>query len=298
MTHRRIVMTGGTGFLGTALSSELRARGDDVVILTRSSDGPHCWDPREGVLDPSLLEGADAVVNLSGAGIGDKRWTDDRKELILSSRTETTGLLASTMAGMETPPSVFVSASAIGYYGDTGDRLVDEASPPGSDFQAEVCVAWEAAAAPAVEAGIRVVHPRTGIVLAQHGGALKPMLPLFRLGVGGKLASGQQWWSWITLRDAVRAMMHLIDGDLSGPVNVVGPNPSRNVEVTKALGAALGRPAAVPVPRFALDLRLGKELAEALGYGSVRVASRKLAESGFSFTSETIEDALAEVVRS
>jgi uncharacterized protein len=291
---KRIVITGGTGFLGTVLARSLSDRGDDVHVLERG-EGPDRWDPAAGRLDPELLTGAGAVVNLSGAGIGDKRWTDARKDLILRSRTDSTGLLAGTMAAMDQPPAVFVSASAIGYYGDTGDDTADEQSPPGEDFQARVCVAWEAAAAPASEAGVRVVHPRSGIVLADGQGALGPMAPLFKFGVGGKLGDGSQWWSWITLRDEIRAIEHLIDGDLSGPVNLAAPNPVRNTEFTKAMGKALGRPTILPVPKFALDIRLGKELAESLGYGSVRVSSQKLQDSGFTFTSPTIDVALAEV---
>lgn len=299
MARKKIVVTGGTGLVGSALIASLRARGDEVLVIGRDETDARVdarWDPDADVLDPTLLDGADAVVNLNGVGIGDKRWTTKRKALILSSRVNPTGLLARTMADMVSPPGVFVSASAIGYYGDTGDTLVDETAPPGSDFLAEVCVAWERAAMPAAEAGIRVVHPRTGsIVLDQDSPALKRMVPLFRAGIGGRLGSGKQWWSWITMRDEVRALEHLIDGDLTGPVNLVAPNPVTNDEFTKAMGAALGRPTAVPVPKFALDIRLGKEMAESLGYGSVRVADAKLSASGFTFTSETIDVALAEV---
>ena len=210
----------------------------------------------------------------------------------MESRTDPTGLLASTMAAMDSPPGVFVSASAIGYYGDTGDDVVDEDSPAGNDFHAEICVKWEAAATPAAAAGIRVVHPRTGLVLSSDGGLLDPMTPLFKLGIGGKLGDGKQWWSWISMRDEIRALMYLIDSDLSGPVNLVAPNPVRNEEFTKAFGEVLRRPTVVPVPKFALDIRLGKEMAESLGYGSLRVASKKLQDSGFEFTSNTVREAL------
>ena len=294
VTGKRIVITGGTGFLGSALSASLSERGDEVVVLTRGS-GTDQWDPAAGKLDPALLAGADAVVNFSGAGIGDKRWTEERKRLILDSRVQSTGLLATTMAEMATPPDVFVSASAVGYYGDTGDVIADENSPPGDDFQAGVCVAWEHAAQPAADAGVRVVHPRIGIVLADGEGGLGRMAPLFKLGVGGRLGDGSQWWSWITLRDEVRALEFLIDGNLAGPVNVAAPNPVTNADLTKAIGHALGRPTIVPVPKFALDIRLGKELAASLGYGSVRVAPAKLLAAGFTWTSETIDVALAEV---
>lgn len=293
MTPKRIVITGGTGFLGSALVDALRERGDEVVVLRRGS-GAGTWDPASGRLDPELLAGADAVVNLNGVGIGDKRWTDARKKLIVRSRTDSTGLLARTMAEMDSPPAVFVSASAIGYYGDTGDTLVDETAPAGGDFHASICVQWEAAAKPAAAAGIRVVHPRTGLVLSRDGGVLEPMTWLFKLGVGGRLGDGNQWWSWISMRDEIRALMFLIDSDLSGPVNLVAPNPVRNAEFTKAFGEVLKRPTVVPVPKFALDIRLGKEMAESLGYGSLRVAPAKLVEAGFEFTSTTVRQALAE----
>ena len=291
MSPKKIVITGGTGFLGERLDAALRDRGDDVRVVTRGTT-PDTWDPAAGRLDPGHLEGADAVVNLNGVGIGDKRWTDARKKLIVESRTDPTGLLASTMATMDSPPGVFVSASAIGYYGDTGDEVVDEDSPAGNDFHAEICVKWEAAATPAAAAGIRVVHPRTGLVLSSDGGLLDPMTPLFKFGIGGKLGDGKQWWSWISMRDEIRALMYLIDSDLSGPVNLVAPNPVRNGEFTKAFGEVLRRPSVVPVPKFALDIRLGKEMAESLGYGSLRVASKKLQDSGFEFTSNTVREAL------
>lgn len=291
MSPKKIVITGGTGFLGERLDSALRDRGDDVRVLTRGTT-PDTWDPAAGRLDPGHLAGADAVVNLNGVGIGDKRWTDARKKLIVESRTDPTGLLASTMATMDSPPGVFVSASAIGYYGDTGDEVVDEDSPAGNDFHAEICVKWEAAATPAAASGIRVVHPRTGLVLSSDGGLLDPMTPLFKLGIGGKLGDGKQWWSWISMKDEIRALMYLIDSDLSGPVNLVAPNPVRNEEFTKAFGEVLRRPTVVPVPKFALDIRLGKEMAESLGYGSLRVASKKLQDSGFEFTSNRVSEAL------
>lgn len=291
---RRVVATGATGFIGTALVRALRDRGDVVTVLSRTPSQSQ-WSPDTGVLDPSLFDGVDVVVNLSGAGIGDKRWTAKRKQLIIDSRMQATSLLARTISSLEQKPSVFLSASAIGYYGDTGDTIVDESSPAGGDFQADVCSQWEWAADAARDAGIRVVHPRTGIVLASHGGALKPMLPLFRIGLGGRLGSGDQWWSWVTLEDEVRALLFLIDGTLDGPVNIVAPNPARNVDVTRALGDELDRSASIPVPEFALDLRLGRELAESLGYGSVRVSSQKLTDAGFTFESESIEEGLTAV---
>ncbi|MEN8239421.1 MAG: TIGR01777 family oxidoreductase, partial [Actinomycetota bacterium] len=247
-------------------------------------------------LDSAVLVGADAVVALNGAGIGDARWTDDRKAILRSSRIDSVGLLASAIALMECPPGVFVSASATGFYGDTGDDLVDEGAPPGGDFLATLCVDWEAAARPAASSQTRVVRARTGIVLARNGGALEPLLPLFKVGLGGPIASGRQWWSWITLADEVSALLFLIDSDISGPVNLVAPNPVRQVDFAKALGVQLRRPAVIPVPRFALNLRLGKELAEAIGIASQRVSPRTLLDSGFQFGSSEIDEALASVL--
>ncbi|MGI9666283.1 MAG: TIGR01777 family oxidoreductase [Acidimicrobiia bacterium] len=290
---KSIVLTGASGLIGSKLVEALRGRDDHVTVLTRGT-GSSTWDPGSRRLEPELLAGADAVVNLNGVGIGDKRWSDDRKKLILKSRVDATSLLAETMASMENPPKAFVSASAIGFYGDTGDRLVDESSPAGDDFQAEVCVAWEEAAGSAAEAGVRVVHPRTGIVLSRDGGALKPMTPLFKMGVGGKLGDGSQWWSWIGIEDEIRALMFLIDTEISGPVNLVAPNPVRNAEFTEAFGTVLGRPAVIPVPKFALDIRLGRELAGALGYGSVRAAQVCLADAGFEFSAPTVDAALSQ----
>ena len=296
MSAKRIVVTGGTGLIGTALVEALRDRGDEVVVLTRGS-GPTSWNPDTGELDPSFLEGADAVVCLNGVGVGDKRWSDERKALILSSRVNPTNLLATTMASMDDKPGTFIVGTAVGYYGDTGDTEVTESSPAGDDFLADVVVAWEAAAAPAIEAGIRTVFARTGtIVLSTENPAMKQLLPLFKAGLGGPIAGGRHWWSTITLRDEVRALEFLIDGDLSGPVNLVGPHPVRQGDFAKALGAELGRPALVPVPKFALDIRLGKELAQAVGYGSQRVRPDALIDAGFAYTSTTVEEAIRDML--
>ena len=283
--------------IGSALVEALRSRGDDVVVLTRASNGdsPQTWDPSRGDLDPGVLEGVDAVVCLNGAGIGDKRWNAERKAVLRSSRVDPVGLLAETMADMVEPPAVFVTGSATGYYGDTGDTMVDEASPSGDDFLALLCVDWEAAAKPATNAGVRVVHARTGIVLSGTGGALSPLLPIFKAGLGGPIGNGSQWWSWITLTDEVAALMLLIDGDLEGPVNLVAPNPVRQKEFAKALGEVLHRPAVVPAPKFAVNIRLGKELAEAIGYASQRVTPAVLTDAGFSFTHTEITPALEAV---
>jgi uncharacterized protein (TIGR01777 family) len=294
----RIVVTGGTGLIGRALVEALRERGDDVVVLHRGGGhtGRAVWDPGLGVLDPAVLKGSDAVVVLNGAGIGDKRWSQERKRVLRSSRIKPVALVAETMAGMANPPRVLVSGSATGYYGDTDDRLVDERSPHGDDFLAILCVDWEAAAEPASQSDIRVVHVRTGIVLSGDGGALSPLLPIFRAGLGGPIAGGAQWWSWIMLADEVAALLFLIDGDVSGSVNLVSPEPVRQKEFAKALGATLGRPAIVPAPKFAVQARLGRDLAAAIGFASQRVAPRVLLDAGFVFESVDLEHALAEVL--
>jgi uncharacterized protein len=293
MASKRIVMTGGTGALGSALTARLQARGDEVVAIRRGP-GPDQWEPSAGLLDPGLLEGAAAVVNFNGIGLGDTRWTEERKRALVSSRVDPTSLLAETMAQMDAPPPVFVSASAVGIYGDTGDEVADESYPPGDDFLAQLCLQWEQAAAPAADAGVRVVHPRTGITIHRGEGALARMTLPFKLGIGGRIGDGQQWWSWISIRDALRAYEHLIDTDIAGPVNLVSPNPVTNEQFTKAFGAVLHRPTVIPTPKLALKILLGRELAESVGYGSTRASARKLIDSGFDFTSETVEVALQE----
>lgn len=293
----RILIGGSSGLIGSALVEHLGAGGHDVVRLVRRAahgENELEFSPSDGILDPGVFDGVDAVVNLGGAGIGDKRWSDERKRLILESRTETTSLLAETMAGLTVKPSVFVSSSAIGYYGERGDEVLTEESGPGGadDFLVQVTTAWEAAAQPAADAGIRTVHPRTGIVLDDDEGALGKMLLPYKLGVGGKLGSGKQWWSWISLEDEVRALTHLIDSDLEGPVNLTAPNPVTNAEFTKALGDVLNRPTILPTPRFGLEVLLGKELAEALVFTSARVLPEKLTNSGFVFAHSSVTEAL------
>ncbi|MCD9623412.1 TIGR01777 family oxidoreductase [Rhabdothermincola salaria] len=292
----RIAITGSTGLIGTALGRSLAADGHEVVPVVRrpltAGEVGISWDPSGGTIDTAALEGLDAVVHLAGAGIGDKRWTDEYKRTILESRTKGTDVLARALAGLSDPPSVLVSASAIGYYGDTGDSAVTEQAPAGDDFLADVCVQWEGAAAPATEAGIRVVHPRTGIVLSPEGGALAKLLPLFKVGLGGRMGSGQQWWSWITLPDEVAAIRHLIDHDVSGPVNLTAPDPATNSQLTKVLGSVLHRPTLVPVPSFGPKLLLGGELADALLFNSQRVLPGVLDAQGFSFAHPDLEGAL------
>jgi uncharacterized protein (TIGR01777 family) len=277
-----VVLAGSSGLIGTALAERLRAEGHTVRRLVRrppSSPEEHRWDPDAGVLDPAVLTGAHAVVNLAGAGVGDKRLTAARKRVVLESRTRTTGLIARTIAAMDAPPRVLLQGSATGAYGYRGDTEVTEAEPYGDSYLAGVVRQWEAAAAPAVERdGVRVAFLRTGIVLARSGGAAGRLLPLIKLGLGGPLGSGQQYWSWIGLEDEVRAILHLLDAPVGGPVNLVA-QPATELEVVRALAEAVHRPAVLPVPGFALRLALGQFSDEILG--SLRVLPAALTASGF-----------------
>lgn len=298
-----IAVTGSTGLIGRRLVAELAGAGHRVLRLVRpgssSSAGPSgdtaTWDPAAGAIDAAALEGIDAVVHLAGEGIAEKRWTDEQKHRILSSRTEGTTLLAKALAALDRPPSVLLSGSAIGYYGDTGDRPTDEAGSAGSDFPAQVCVQWEAAAAPAVDAGIRVAYLRTGIVLDAEGGALARQLPFFKAGLGGRAGSGRQYLSWITLDDEVRAISYLLDADVAGPVNLTAPNPATNAEFTKALGRVLGRPTTI-LPMFGPRLLFGRELADSLLLTSQRVVPAALEAAGFTFSHPELEPALRAVL--
>jgi uncharacterized protein (TIGR01777 family) len=295
----RVVVTGSSGLIGQALVSALAAAGHETVVLVRRPPGPGeaRWDPAQGVIDGGALEGADAVVHLAGAGIGDRRWSPARKAVILGSRVDATTLLCATLAGLDRPPAVLVSASAIGYYGDRGDEELTETSGSGRGFQAEVCRAWEAATAAAGAAGLRVVHLRSGVVLSRRGGALAKQLVLFRAGLGGRLGSGNQWFSWITLRDEVGVILHAIgDTTLEGPVNATAPGPVTNRDYTKALGAALHRPAALAVPSVALRLALGRQLADELLLGSLRVVPDRLVAAGYRFLDPGLEGGLAAVL--
>ncbi len=293
----QLAVTGASGLIGTALTRSLRASGHAVrPLVRRPSDDPDAvrWDPAAGTIDDGALDGVDAVVHLAGAGIGDKRWSAGRKREILDSRTDGTGLIARTLAGMSTPPAVLVSASAVGYYGGPGDEVVTEQSAPGDDFVAGVVQAWEAAAQPAVDAGIRTVFLRTAPVLARHGGILPRMALPFRLFVGGRLGSGRQWMSWISLDDAVGAIRFVLEHDeLSGPVNVTAPEPVTNAQMAAAIGAALHRPSAIPVPAFAPRLVLGREMADLLLFVSQRVRPAVLIDAGYRFTHPDVVGALA-----
>ncbi len=237
------------------------------------------------------------MVHLAGAGIGDSRWSDARKRVLLESRRRSTALLAGALAGLDRPPRVLVSASAIGYYGDRGDEVLTEQSPPGNDFLASLCVRWEAEAAPAAQAGIRVVCARTGLVLSPAGGALPKLLPLFKLGLGGRFGTGSQWWSWITLDDEIRAIEWLLENDVRGPVNVTAPDPVTNREFTRVLGAVLSRPARLPVPRFGPGLLLGSERADALLFTSARVRPAVLEAHGFAFSNPDLKASLRGMVK-
>jgi uncharacterized protein (TIGR01777 family) len=254
------------------------------------------WDPDAGTIDAASLEGIDAVVHLAGAGIGDQRWTAERKRVILESRTRGTALIASTLAGLDRRPSVLLSGSAIGFYGDRGDEVLTEQSAPGDDFLSSICVPWEAESRIAAEAGIRVANLRTGIVLSAEGGALAKMLPLFRFGVGGRYGSGRQWWSWVTIDDEVGAIRFLLDHDVSGPVNLTAPGAVTNAEFAKVLGRVLGRPSLLPVPKFGPKLVVGGELAEALLFTSARVQPDVLTSNGYAFAHPDLEAGLRHVL--
>lgn len=237
------------------------------------------------------------MVHLAGAGVGDRRWSDARKRVLVESRTRSTALLAGALADLDRRPRVLVSASAIGIYGDRNDEILTEQSPPGGDFLASLCVRWEAEAVAAAEAGIRVVCARTGVVLSRQGGALPKLLPLFKLGLGGRFGSGAQWWSWITLDDEVRAIEWLLTNDVRGPANLTTPNPVTNSEFTRILSAVLSRPGRLPVPRFGPRLLLGSELADALLFTSARVRPVALESSGFAFSHSDLEEGLRNLLK-
>lgn len=295
-----VAVTGSHGFIGSALLPALTRAGHRPVRLVRgrpAGDDELGWDPDAGTIDAAGLERIGAVVHLAGAGIGDKRWTDARKRLILESRTKGTSLLARTLAGLTRPPSVLVSASAIGYYGDRGDEPLDEQSAPGDDFVAGVCVQWEAATAPAADAGIRVATVRSGIVLGREGGVLQRLLLPFRLGLGGRIASGRQYMSWISIEDDVGAILHALTHDgVAGPVNLTGPAPVKNAEFTKTLGRVLGRPTVIPTPLLPLRARYGSELVQHLLVEGQRVLPNRLEATGYAFEHRTLEDALRAAV--
>ncbi|MGH9122894.1 MAG: TIGR01777 family oxidoreductase [Acidimicrobiales bacterium] len=289
----KVAVTGSHGLLGTALRDALEREGHEVVPVVRS-------DPRSdqvGWDELAELEGCDAVVNLAGAPIFGRRWNAAHKKAILESREEGTTKLSGALAAMADPPKVLLSGSAIGYYGNRGDEELTESSSPGSDYLAEVCRRWEAATRPATDAGIRTVLLRTGIVQSAQGGSLKAQLPLFKLGLGGRLGKGSGWISWIALDDHVGAMLHALgEPALTGPVNLVAPNPVTNRSYTMALAGLLKRPAFLPVPAAALHLALGAEMADELPLASQRVKPEALRKSGFKFRYPDLEAALRHVL--
>jgi len=294
-----IAITGASGFIGSALTASLKADGHrPVALVRRAANGNDeiTWDPAGGTIDAASLEGIDAVVHLAGAGIGDKRWSDARKTVILESRSKGTALLAETLAGLSNKPQALVSASGIGFYGSQGDTVLDESKPAGDDFLAEVCVEWEGATAPAAAAGIRTAIARTSVVLDASGGILKKQLLLFKMGLGGRFGPGDQFLSWITLNDQVRALRFLVDNDLSGPFNLCSPNPVTNLEFTKTLGGVLKRPTFIPVPLAAPKLLFGAEFVEQLILASQRGAPKALVDAGFTFEDPELDGALRDMV--
>lgn len=288
----KIVVSGASGLIGTPLVERLRGDGHEVVRLVRreprAADEVR-WDPTSGDLDPGALRGVEAAVNLSGANVGDKRWTPEFKRVIRDSRVNATRTLATALASLTPTPTVLVNGSAIGYYGDRGDEELTEQSTPGDGYFPDVVMDWEAATRPAQDAGIRTVHLRSGLVMARKGGAFGRLLPLFRLGLGGKLGDGSMWWSWITVQDEISAIVHLLDHDVSGPVNASGPRPATNAAVTKALGRALHRPALFVVPSFALRIGLGEFANDVVS--SQRVLPHVLLDSGFTFAHQDLDTA-------
>jgi len=292
----KVLVTGASGLLGTALLPALEGAGHEPARLVRCepdySRGELHWDPVACRVDSGRMENVGAVVHLAGENLAGGKWTPEKKKRIRESRVEGTRLLSESIAGLENPPEVFISASATGYYGDRGDEWLDEKSPPGRGFVAELCRAWEEAATPAVEAGIHTVLLRTGIVLAPEGGALAEMLPLFKLGLGGAMGGGRHYMSWISIRDVVGAVLHIIGNrDISGPVNAVSPDPVRNREFAAMLGRALSRPAVLPVPRFAMRAVYG-ELADEILLASARVWPSALLSSGYNFIDSDLAGAL------
>ena len=292
----KIIIAGASGLVGTPLVASLRQLGHQVVQLVRSGPTDEqrvLWSPSRGAIDPDTLEGADAIINLAGENIASGRWTKSRKDRIRQSRLDTTELLAATLAGLKHRPRHWVNASAIGFYGDRGDELLTECSPPGAGFLAETCIDWEHAAARAESYGVRVVRARIGVVLTPEGGALARMLPPFRMGVGGPVASGDQYMSWITLDDVVRAIIHCVEErSVEGAVNLVSPDPVTNAEFSRELGRTLHRPAVFPLPALAARLAFG-EMADELLLASMRVSSSKLEETGFRFVHPTLSEALS-----
>ena len=294
----KVAITGSTGLVGGALASALEARGDEVARIVRGGAGADGvdWAPDEGWVREGAFAGCDAVVHLSGASVGEGRWTDARKAELRSSRIDSTRTLIGHLGALDPKPRRLVVASAVGFYGDRGAETLTEQSPRGEGFLADMTVDWEAEAGKANEAGIPTAMARYGVVFAKEAAAFKRLTAPFRRGAGGKLGSGRQWMPWVTLDDAVAATIHLLDGDATGPVNVVAPVAVTNADLTRALGRVLRRPAVMTVPRFAMRLALG-ELADALLFASARVVPERLAADGFEFSQPEIEGALRSLLR-
>ncbi|WP_079044816.1 MULTISPECIES: TIGR01777 family oxidoreductase [unclassified Streptomyces] len=298
-TRKRVAVTGASGLIGSALVRSLRADGHEVLRLVRRparTADEVTWDPKRLYVDAAGLVGVDSVVHLAGAGVGERRWNEAYKREIRDSRVLGTRAVAEALASLAQPPESLVCGTALGWYGDTGSRAVDESAPAGTGFLPEVCVEWEAAAAPAEEAGIRVAYARTGLVVAREGGAWGRLFPVFRAGLGGRMGDGRQYWSYISLHDEVAALRHLVDTpSVSGPVNLTAPEPVTNREVTAAMGRVLRRPTVCTVPAPALKLVLGDFAQDVLG--SQRVLPGRLLETGFEFAFPTIDDAIRAAAR-
>jgi hypothetical protein len=289
----RIIIAGSSGYLGTALIDRVRSDGHDVVrLVRRTTQGPDevSWDPAAGDLDPAALAGADVAVNFAGVGVGDKRWTESYKQEILSSRVESTVTLSHAIAAADPGPRVLLNASAIGFYGDRGDEVLDENSAPGDGFFPDVCRAWEAATQAAEEAGVRVCNLRSGLVVGPGGGLMKRLVPIYKAGIGGPLGNGKQYQSWVSLADEIGAIVFLMTAQLSGPVNLTGPTPVPNAVFSDVLGKALHRPSLLPAPKFGLKLVLGEFADNTLE--STRVVPRVLMDAGYEFIHPDVDRAM------
>jgi len=296
----KILMTGASGLLGSALIPFFTTGGHIVHTLVRRVPFPEkdesFWDPEKKKLDPSVFDGADAVIHLAGEHIGEGRWTDEKKRIIIESRTKGTSLIADTISKLSSPPPVLICASAIGYYGNRGDKILTEDDQPGDDFISKVCSKWEKSAQATVDKGIRTVFMRIGIALSPAGGALSRLLLPFRAGLGGKIASGSQYMSWVGIDDVIGAFFHVLaDNKIAGPVNVVSPNPVTNLEFTKTLGKVLARPAVFSIPAAAINLAFGEMGREVL-LSSTRVMPQKLIESGYRFRNPDLSGALSHLL--
>ncbi len=288
----KVVLSGASGFVGVPLLESLRSQGHEVLQLVRrlprTADEVE-WAPEKGEIDVAALQGVQAAINLSGAGVGDKRWSAEYKRVIRDSRVDSARTLATALAGLDRRPEVLLQSSGADYYGDTGEEIVSERHPRGDGFLADVCAEWEAAARPAQDAGIRTAVLRTSLVLGPGGGALAKMMPLFRLGLGGRMGRGKMWWSWISLHDTIAAYAFLLENDVHGPVNLAAPGPVTNAEFTSALAGSLHRPALAVVPPFALRAGLGEFASTVLA--SHRIVPQVLLDAGFTFTHNDIGSA-------